>query len=361
MIGSAVILSFACRHLVVLFTRREFLALSNTYERHLEAEAAQQEELKESRERFQITLKSLGEGVVSADQDGKISVHQPLRSSLRLELYRKPGRPFREVVKLGDERNRLESEDPVEAVRRAQAGSVSYPGRLGAHQPRRQKYPIELTGAPILNNLGQIAGISVVFRDTTQRRQTEQTLRTSERLTLAGRLSATIAHEIRNPLDTVTNLVYLLQHEQNANPASRQYLEMASEELTRIAQITSQLLTFHRESRSPVPVNLNEVLDSVLVLFSPQIKRNHIRVEKRFHAHRSVRGFPANCARFSRTSWAMQSKPSLWAANWCCTRVSRASPQTQPAKGFALRCWTTAAASQRCAQEFVCALLYDEG
>ncbi len=71
---------------------------------------------------------------------------------------------------------------------------------------------------------------------------------------------------------------------------------MASEELTRIAQITSQLLTFHRESRTPVPVNLNEVLESVLVLFSPQIKRNHIQVDKRFEASRSVRGFPGRVA-----------------------------------------------------------------
>ncbi len=95
-------------------------------------------------------------------------------------------------------------------------------------------------------------GVVVVFRDVTQRRQTEQILRTSERLTLAGRLSATIAHEIRNPLDTVTNLVYLLQYEQAPNPTSAQYLQMASDELVRIAQITGQLLTFHREARSPV-------------------------------------------------------------------------------------------------------------
>ncbi len=116
-------------------------------------------------------------------------------------------------MKLGDERTRLEIEDPVEAVRRAQQ-VVSYAGGLILTSRDGREYPIELTGAPILNNLGQIAGVSVVFRDITQRRQTEQTLRTSERLTLAGRLSATIAHEIRNPLDTVTNLVYLLQHEE---------------------------------------------------------------------------------------------------------------------------------------------------
>lgn len=291
-IGSAVALSLLVAILLFFFTRRELLALSDTYERHLQAEAAQQEELKESREWFQITLKSLGEGVVSTDQDGKISFINPVAQELTgWNHIDSQGRPFREVVKLGDERTRLDIEDPVEAVRRAQQ-VVSYPASLVLTSRDGREYPIELTGAPILNNFGQIAGISVVFRDTTQRRQTEQTLRTSERLTLAGRLSATIAHEIRNPLDTVTNLVYLLQHEQNSNPAARQYLEMASEELARIAQITSQLLTFHRESRSPVPVNLNEVLDSVLVLFSPQIKRNQIQVEKRFEASRSVRGFP---------------------------------------------------------------------
>ncbi len=53
----------------------------------------------------------------------------------------------------------------------------------------------------------------MVFRDVTHRRQTEHTLRTNERLTTAGRLSATIAHEIRNPLDTVSNLIYLMQHD----------------------------------------------------------------------------------------------------------------------------------------------------
>lgn len=291
-IGSAVALSLLVAILLFFFTRRELLALSNTYERHLQTEAAQREELKESRESLQITLKSLGEGVVSTDQAGGISFINPVAQNLTGWNYiDAQGRQFHDVVRLSDERTRLAIENPIDTVRRAQE-VVTYPAGLILTSPDGKEYPIELTGAPILNNAGHLAGVVMVFRDTTQRRQTEQTLRTSERLTLAGRLSATIAHEIRNPLDTVTNLVYLLQHEQKSNPVAMQYLDMASEELTRIAQITSQLLTFHRESRSPIAVDLNEVLDSVLVLFSPQIKQNHIRVEKRFETHRSVRGFP---------------------------------------------------------------------
>lgn len=291
-IGSAVVLSLLVAILLFFYTRRELLALSATYERHLQAEAAQQDELKQSRERFQITLKSLGEGVVSTDQDGRVSFINPVAQQLTgWNHVDSQGRPFREVVRLLDERTRVTIDDPMEAVRREQQ-VVSYPAGLLLCSRDGKEYPIELTGAPILNNVGEISGISVVFRDTTQRRQTEQTLRSSERLTLAGRLSATIAHEIRNPLDTVTNLVYLLQHEQKSNSVATQYLAMAAEELTRISQITGQLLTFHRESRSPVPVNLNEVLESVLVLFSPQIKRNHVNVDKRFEATHSVRGFP---------------------------------------------------------------------
>jgi len=69
-------------------------------------------------------------------------------------------------------------------------------------------------------------------------------------------------------------------------------LRMASDEVARIAQITSQLLTFHREARSPVQVEINEVLRSVLALFAPQIKQSHIVVKEQFETNRSVRGFP---------------------------------------------------------------------
>ena len=79
-----------------------------------------------------------------------------------------------------------------------------------------EEFPVEITAAPIMNEASGLAGTMIVFRDISQRRQTEQTLRASERLNQAGRLSATIAHEIRNPLDTVTNLIYLLQHDSHS-------------------------------------------------------------------------------------------------------------------------------------------------
>ena len=291
-IGTAVGLSLLTAVLLFTLTRRELFALSSSYDRHLNAEEEKTRLLQESREFFQITLKSLGDAVVSTDALGNVSFINPVAEKLTGWDYQTAsGRPLREILRIVDERTRTELEDPVAVVRRSQP-VVNVSSHVALISRSGQEYPLELTGSPILNDRSQLVGVVVVFRDITQRRQTEQTLRSSERLALAGRLSATIAHEIRNPLDTVSNLIYLLRHEQQTSDAGSQYLELASDELARIAQITGQLLTFHREAQVPVEVNLADVLQSVLVLFAPQIRKAHVDVEPRFEAAGPVRGFP---------------------------------------------------------------------
>ncbi len=289
-LASAVGLSMLIVLWLFAVTRPEVIALSESYENHLRAEMEERQKVSESRERFQSTLNSLGEAVISTDKSNAISYINPVAQQLTGWSYLEAnGRSFGEVVHLTDERTHQSADDPIELVSRS--NDVSSSQDLILTDRHGISRPIELTASPILDRHSQLLGVTVVFRDITQRRQTEQTLRSSERLTLAGRLSATIAHEIRNPLDTVSNLVYLLQRD-NPAAAQAQYLSMASEEVARIAQITSQLLTFHRESRSPVAVSLAEVLDSVLAIFAPQIKQNHLIVIKQFDTGKPVRGFP---------------------------------------------------------------------
>ena len=291
-IGTAVGLSLLTAVLLFTLTRRELFELSSAYDKHLKAEAEKTQQLQESRESYRITLTSLGDAVVATDAAGNVSFLNPVAEQLTGWDYQAArGRPLHEVLRIIDERTRTELEDAVALVRRSQP-VVNVSSHVALISRSGQEYPLELTGSPILNDRNQLVGVVVVFRDITQRRQTEQTLRSSERLALAGRLSATIAHEIRNPLDTVSNLIYLLRHEENPRNASSQYLELASDELARIAQITGQLLTFHREAQVPVQVNLADVLQSVLVLFAPQIRKAHIDVEQRFEAAPLVRGFP---------------------------------------------------------------------
>jgi PAS domain S-box-containing protein len=279
--------------LLLTVTRKELRALTNSYEQHLRAEAEQTRQLQESREFFRITLNSLADGVVTTDAQEQVTFINPV--GLKLTGWQNAaevrGRRLREVLRLFDENTRVEMRNPLESLRRADE-EIKVPRELLMLDRKGEEFPVEMNAAPILNEASGLAGTMIVFRDISQRRQTEQTLRATERLNQAGRLSATIAHEIRNPLDTVTNLIYLLQHDSNSGTMARQYLEMASEELSRITQITGQLLTFHREARHPIEVSIPEVLESVLTVFAPQIRKGNITVGKRFETEAPIRGFP---------------------------------------------------------------------
>ena len=114
-IGTAVALSLLTAILLFTLTRRELFALSSTYDRHLKAEEEKTRLLQESRESFQITLKSLGDAVVSTDASGNVSFINPVAEKLTGWDYQAAsGRPLREVLRIIDERTRTEVEDPVD-------------------------------------------------------------------------------------------------------------------------------------------------------------------------------------------------------------------------------------------------------
>lgn len=121
-----------------------------------------------------------------------------------------------------------------------------------------------------------------------QFQQAQEALRKSEKLAVAGRLAASIAHEINNPLESVTNLLYLLR---DADPARREsYLRQAESELARVAEITKQTLRFYREPSRPVPIDIVDVIESVLLLYKARIASCGISVEKQFAVTQPVLG-----------------------------------------------------------------------
>ncbi len=105
--------------------------------------------------------------------------------------------------------------------------------------------------------------------------------RKSEKLILAGKLSASIAHEINNPLGALMNLVYLAQHEPASTPQQAEYLEGVQSELQRVSQITTHALKFYRQSAKPAPVSLNALVESVLALFAGRITEIGALIEVR--------------------------------------------------------------------------------
>ena len=108
--------------------------------------------------------------------------------------------------------------------------------------------------------------------DITERKLAEDALRNSEKLAATGRLAATIAHEINNPLEAVGNLIYLVQQEGSLSDNAKQYLEMADQELERVTHIARQTLGFYRDTSSPVQVNIRGTLRDILRLFERKLK-----------------------------------------------------------------------------------------
>ena len=142
---------------------------------------------------------------------------------------------------------------------------------------------------PVRDKQGRIVRWFGTNTDVTEQRRSEEALRRTEKLAATGRLAASIAHEINNPLEALTNLVYLARK----NPAkSESYLAMADQELDHIAEITKHTLGFYRDTTTPVNVDLAEVIHEVLELYSRKLQFKNIIVEERYAPGAKIIGYP---------------------------------------------------------------------
>jgi len=137
-------------------------------------------------------------------------------------------------------------------------------------RPDGNSYWIAGRGSVAYSDSGEPLHMAGMCMDITARKRTEEALRKTEKLAAAGRLAATIAHEINNPLEAVTNLLYLARAEGSLD-ASRMLIDMADRELQRVGHITRQTLGFYREATSPVMFDLADVLKSVADVFQGKL------------------------------------------------------------------------------------------
>ncbi|PYP86760.1 MAG: hypothetical protein DMG65_18310 [Candidatus Angelobacter sp. Gp1-AA117] len=152
-----------------------------------------------------------------------------------------------------------------------------------------EKLEVSLTISPVKDEHGDVIGAAKIARDITESRRIDRALRTTEKLAAAGRLAATVAHEINNPLESVTNLVYLAQRDLQDNPRVSGYLQLASRELDRVAHIARQTLGFYRDTSSPAWFHVTEALDDLLLLYETRFQTRNIQVARQYQCDLQIR------------------------------------------------------------------------
>ena len=130
---------------------------------------------------------------------------------------------------------------------------------------------------------GKILGGVAVNTDVTQARQQDEALRKLEKLAAVGQLASSIAHEINNPLESITNLLYLIRQSESMDDV-QQYAETAQEELLRVTEITLQTLRFHRQNSRQTELDLSELLHALISLYAGRMLVRNITADMKLAA-----------------------------------------------------------------------------
>lgn len=155
----------------------------------------------------------------------------------------------------------------------------------------KSRVHVSLSVSPLFDG-AKILGASSIARDITARKLSDAALQRAEKLATAGRLSATLAHEINNPLEAITNLIYIVRNNGALDENSRRRLDLADQELARVAHMTKQTLGFYRDSSSPERVDLSKVMDEVLAIYMRKIESKAIDVRKQYCDSMEVTAYP---------------------------------------------------------------------
>jgi PAS domain S-box-containing protein len=229
----------------------------------------------EIRLRYAAIVESSDDAIIGVDEKGVIASWN--RGAEQLFGYSTMEAIGRNILFLSPEDRPDDGQDVLKKVLKGEV--------LRGYETERQRkdgtcVDVSLTASPIVDAEGGIVGVSAIAHDITERKRTEAALLRSEKLASLGRMAAAIAHEINNPLAAVTNLLFLAKETKELPESPRRLLEMADEELRRVAHIARKSLAFYRESNAPALISVGLVLDSVLDLLKNKIKEKQAIIDK---------------------------------------------------------------------------------
>ena len=138
---------------------------------------------------------------------------------------------------------------------------------------------VSLTVSPVKDAQGRVIGASKILRDVSDRKRIEQSLLQAEKIAATGRMAATIAHEINNPLEAVMNLLFLLRSK-ITDLEGENYLATAENELGRVSHIAKQTLGYYREHAAATMASLDEIVEHVVTIYEPRCSAAQIAIKQ---------------------------------------------------------------------------------
>ena len=179
-----------------------------------------------------------------------------------------------------------------EAVMRTSEGLADYHYEYRVVRPDGSVRWLESQGKCQRDSTGQVSRVMGVLSDVTRRKQADEAMLRAEKLAVVGRLAASVAHEINNPLAAVANLLFLVTLSETTE-AAHAYARQAMDELMRVSLITQQTLKFHRQTGTPKITKLSELIEAVLGLFRGKLIAAGISVDVRAEDEASIACLPS--------------------------------------------------------------------
>ena len=239
---------------------------------HAEAESRRE------RDRLDLIIENVGHPIVVCDSAGNFILF-----NRRAELLFQENPIFSSSAATAVRTNAVKLTSFISTL--ASASETARQAEIELSDPEDgQALPMEITAREVLDEAGQVTAVVSILHDLTEireleRRRVEQQLFESEKLAAVGRLAASIAHEVNNPLEAIKNALYLMQTSSDFEENSR-FLEIARKETERVSHIIRQMLGFARRPGEVDWVDVNQLLEETFVLLEKKMRQQRITIAK---------------------------------------------------------------------------------
>jgi PAS domain S-box-containing protein len=249
--------------------------LARNFDKLQQAEA----ESRRERDRLDLIIENVGHPIVVCDSAGNFILF-----NRRAELLFQENASFNSSASAAVRTNAVKLTSFISTL--ASASETGRQAEIELSDPEGGRaLPMEITAREVLDATGQVTAVVSILHDLTEireleRRRVEQQLFESEKLAAVGRLAASIAHEVNNPLEAIKNALYLMQA--SGDNKNSRFLEIARKETERVSHIIRQMLGFARRPGEVDWVDINQLLEETLVLLEKKMRQLRIRVIKSF-------------------------------------------------------------------------------